>query len=98
MGQLDGKVALVTGAAHGIGRGIALAFAREGAAVGVNDVRLDARVEEVVREITALGRRAWPLPADVSDAAAVEAMVGRLLEEAGRIDVLVANAGIAERA
>ncbi len=97
MGKLDGKVALVTGAAHGIGRGIAVAFAREGTVVGVNDLRVDERLEDVVREIAATGRRAWPLPADVADAVAVEAMVGRLLDVAGRIDVLVANAGIAER-
>jgi len=98
MGQLEGKVALVTGAAHGIGRGIALAFAREGADVGVNDLRLDDRLEGVASEITGLGRRVWPLPADVADDAAVEAMVRALLAEAGRIDVLVANAGVAERA
>lgn len=97
MGQLDGKIALVTGAAHGIGRAIALAFAREGADVGVNDLRHDDALAGLVREITALGQRAWPLPADVSDAVAVEAMAVTLLRDAGRIDVLVTNAGIAER-
>jgi len=98
MGQLEGRVALVTGAAHGIGRGIALAFAREGADVGVNDLRRDDRLEEVIGEIAGMGRQAWPLPADVADAAAVEAMARTLLAQAGRIDVLVANAGVAERA
>ncbi len=97
MGRLDGKVALVTGAAHGIGRGIAVAFAREGANVGVNDLLDDERLAGVVQEIAALGRQVWPLPANVADAAAVEAMVQTLLERAGRIDVLVTNAGFAER-
>lgn len=97
MGRLDGKVALVTGAAHGIGRGIAVAFAHEGADIGVNDLLDDERLAGVVREIAALGRQAWPLPADVADAAAVEAMAQTLLERAGRIDVLVTNAGFAER-
>ncbi len=94
--RLEGQVALVTGAARGIGRAIALSFAREGADVGVNDLQDDAALQEVVVAIRALGRRAWPLPADVADAAAVEAIVRELCEETGRIDILVANAGIAE--
>jgi len=61
MGRLDGKVALVTGAAHGIGRGIAVAFAHEGADIGVNDLLDDERLAGVVREIAALGRQAWPM-------------------------------------
>jgi 3-oxoacyl-[acyl-carrier protein] reductase len=94
--RLEGQVALVTGAARGIGRAIALAFAREGADIGVNDLHDDAALREVVQEIRALGRRAWPLPADVADAAVVEALVQALHAEAGHIDLLVANAGIAE--
>jgi len=97
MGQLEGKTALVTGAGRGIGRSIALALARAGADVGVNDVRLDEQLRGVVAEIVALGCRAWSLPADVADAGAVETMVQKLLGEAGQIDVLVTNAGIMER-
>ncbi len=96
MARLDGKVALVTGGARGIGRGIALAFAREGAAVGVNDRRHDEELEQVVDEVRRMRRQAWALAADVSDDAAVHAMVTALLEQAGRIDILVTNAGIAD--
>jgi 3-oxoacyl-[acyl-carrier protein] reductase len=95
MGKLDGKIALVTGGGRGIGRAIALAFAREGADVAVNDIRQDAVLDEVAATIGGLGRRSWVLPADVADADAVQAMATRLLGEAGRLDILVNNAGIA---
>jgi 3-oxoacyl-[acyl-carrier protein] reductase len=98
MGKLDGRVALVTGGARGIGRAIALAFAAEGADVAVNDLRLDEALESVVAAIKNQGRRAWALPADVADEHAVQAMVDHLLAEAGRVDILVNNAGIANTA
>ena len=88
--RLEGKVALVTGAGHGIGRAIAERFAREGAQVGVNDVDA-ARAEETA---AAIGGRGLALPADVSSSEQVDAMFDRLLERFGRIDVLVNNAGL----
>ncbi len=91
MARLDGKVALVTGGARGIGRGIALAFAREGAAVGVNDRYHDEELEQVVAEVRRMGRQAWALGADVSDDAAVHAMVASLLAQAGHIDTVIAS-------
>lgn len=96
MARLSGKVALVTGGARGIGRGIALAFAREGADVGINDLRHDEALERVVAEVQAIGRRAWALPADVASETDVRAMAASLLEQAGRVDILVTNAGIAD--
>jgi len=90
--RLDGKVALVTGAGRGIGRGIALAFAESGADV-VCAARTQAQIEEVAADVRALGRRALALPCDVTDAAALDALVATTLRELGRVDVLVNNAG-----
>ena len=93
MGRLDGRVAIVTGAARGIGRGIALAFAREHAALTLVD--RDARaLEETRAECAALGERAIAVTADVSDPDAVGAMVARTLDELGALDILVNNAGV----
>jgi 3-oxoacyl-[acyl-carrier protein] reductase len=93
-GALDGKRALVTGGASGIGRAIALAFAAEGAHVAVNDVAPMAQVEAAIAEIRARGGRALAIRADVADEAAVLAMFERALAGLGDLDVLVNNAGI----
>jgi NAD(P)-dependent dehydrogenase (short-subunit alcohol dehydrogenase family) len=90
--RLDGRVALVTGAARGIGAAVAVALARCGADVAGCD-RDAAGLEETVRAVQALGRRAWSAVLDVRDAAAVRAFVARVAAEAGRLDVLVNNAG-----
>ena len=92
--RLEGKAALVTGAGQGIGRGIALRLAQEGADVGVNDLRREA-AEAVAEEVAALGRETLALQADVTRTAEVEAMGGRFLDRFGKIDILVNNAGIA---
>lgn len=89
------RVALVTGASRGIGRACALGLAHAGFDVVVNDIDRQASVLEGVRaEIAALGRNAWALIADVSDAAQVRAMVAAAISAAGHIDALVNNAGI----
>ena len=87
--KLAGKVALVTGASAGIGRTTALALAREGADVAVNYLTFGEEAERLAREIAGLGRRAMLLPVDVSDQAAVEAMVERTVRELGRLDILI---------
>ena len=93
MSLLADKVAVVTGAGRGIGRAIALAYARMGA-----DVACVSRTEEnsakAAAEVEALGRRAWPLAVDVSDTAAVDAAAKGILESTGRVDILVNNAGV----
>jgi len=102
MGLLDGKVALVTGAAHGIGRGEALELARQGAKVVVNDVGgsvhgegEDKRpAEEVAELIRARGGEAAANYDDVADWAGAQNMVRQAVDEFGRLDVLVNNAGI----
>ncbi|OGG52304.1 MAG: hypothetical protein A3F84_23380 [Candidatus Handelsmanbacteria bacterium RIFCSPLOWO2_12_FULL_64_10] len=91
-GQLSGKVAMVTGGGRGIGRAVALAFAREGADLCVV-ARTQAQVESVAGEVRALGRRALAVTADVTDPAQVERMAARVKEAFGRVDVLVNNAG-----
>jgi 3-oxoacyl-[acyl-carrier protein] reductase len=92
--QLTDRVALVTGAGSGLGREIALTFARAGARVAVNDVRREAAAR-VAKEIEAAGSQALVLVADVSDSVEVTAIFETLVEQWGTIDILVNNAGIA---
>jgi 3-oxoacyl-[acyl-carrier protein] reductase len=95
MDHLRGKVALVTGASRGIGRAIAVAFAREGLDVAINYRERAAEAEAVAAEVEARGRRALAFRADVSKAAEVDALVSAVEAKLGPIDVLVNNAGIA---
>jgi NADP-dependent 3-hydroxy acid dehydrogenase YdfG len=92
-GRLSGKVALVAGASSGIGEGAALALARAGASVVVSARRAD-RLDELVRRIADEGGQAFAAPADVTDEAAAERVVGAALERFGRVDILVNSAGI----
>ena len=95
MKRLEGRVALVTGAASGIGRAIALRLAAEGAAVVVTDVQVAAG-EETVARVVADGGRATFVEHDVADEAAWEAACARTEEEYGGLDVLVNNAGLGD--
>jgi 3-oxoacyl-[acyl-carrier protein] reductase len=92
--ELQGKVALVTGAAQGIGRTVALLLAQNGADIVVSDINLE-KAEQTAKEIEALGRRAMAIKADVANANDVERMVETILGKFGQIDILVNNAGIA---
>jgi NAD(P)-dependent dehydrogenase (short-subunit alcohol dehydrogenase family) len=99
--KLEGKVALVTGGARGLGRAYVLHLARLGADVVINDIDLNAAqeynepltAETVMAEVEALGRQALGVAADVTDKAAVEAMIDQTLARFGRLDILVNNAG-----
>jgi len=92
--RLKDKVALVTGSSRGIGRAIALAFAREGADIALNcSASVDA-AEKAAGEIRKLGRRAMVIQANVADKAAVNDMVTKVMDEFERIDILVNNAGM----
>ena len=92
--RLAGRRALITGAGSGIGRAMALLFAREGADVAVNDID-QARIDAVVAEVQALGRRAVGVKFDVTDLAAVQAGAQQARASIGPLNVLCANAGIA---
>ncbi|MEH7074992.1 3-oxoacyl-[acyl-carrier-protein] reductase [Neobacillus drentensis] len=92
--NLEGKAALVTGASRGIGREIALELARQGANVAVNFSGSEAKANEVVDEIKALGREAFAVKCDVSNAEEVAAMVKGTIDNFGKLDILVNNAGI----
>jgi acetoacetyl-CoA reductase/3-oxoacyl-[acyl-carrier protein] reductase len=94
MGRLDGKVALVTGASRGIGRAIALELAREGAKVAVNYQSKEARAQEVADEIAAAGGTGLLAKANLADPKEARALVKRVADQWGRLDVLVNNAGI----
>ena len=92
--RLTGKIAVVTGAGQGIGRGIAEVFAEEGADVVVSDLNLDDRTDEVACRIKKLGRRAITVQADVSKRSDLDRLFATTWEQLGPADVLVNNAGI----
>lgn len=91
--DFTGKVALVTGAGRGIGKGVALRLAKHGADIAVNDL-IPGTAENTVREVKALGRKAIAIPGDVSQNKTVNEMVENALKYFGYIDILVNNAGI----
>jgi NAD(P)-dependent dehydrogenase (short-subunit alcohol dehydrogenase family) len=92
--RLAGKVAVVTGGGSGIGRGIVLAMAREGADIAIPDIQV-LNAEKVADEVKALGRKAVAMKTDVTSVADVKVMTDRIRDIYGRIDVLVNNAGMA---
>ena len=97
MSTLTDRVAIVTGAGHGIGHAIALALARAGADVAAVDID-KAAAEKTAAAVTAVGRKGLALAADVGDLASIDRMVGQVVQAFGRIDTLVNNAGVTRRA
>jgi 3-oxoacyl-[acyl-carrier protein] reductase len=96
--RLKEKVALITGSSRGVGRAIALAYAKEGASVVVNYTSNQTAAEDVVEEIKEKGGRAIAFKADVARAAEAEALVQKGIEEFGGLDILVNNAGFSRPA
>jgi NAD(P)-dependent dehydrogenase (short-subunit alcohol dehydrogenase family) len=92
--RLAGKVAVVTGGGSGIGKGIVLAMAREGADIAIPDIQ-PMNAEKVAEEVKALGRRVLAMRADVTSAADVKTMLDKTRDALGQVDVLVNNAGMA---
>ncbi|HEU4670437.1 MULTISPECIES: 3-hydroxybutyrate dehydrogenase [Dyella] len=93
MASLDGKVALITGAASGIGKAIAELYAKEGAAVAIADINQQA-ADAAAAEITAAGGKAIGVVMDVTDEAAVNAGTEKVVAAFGRLDILISNAGV----
>ena len=93
MGAFDGKIAVVTGAARGIGQAIALKLAKGGADVAVCDLKVEW-LAETVAAVEALGRKALPVAVDVGDATQVNACIESVIKTFGRVDIMVNNAGI----
>lgn len=93
MNRLQGRMALVTGGARGIGRAIALAFAREGAGIAILDRRPDL-AEQTAKEIAGIGIASFSVTADVGDEGQVTSAISQVEGALGRIDILVNNAGI----
>ncbi|WP_181723950.1 SDR family oxidoreductase [Nocardia gipuzkoensis] len=91
-GKLTGKAAVVTGADSGIGRAVAIAYAREGADVLISYLDEDEDAKEVADLVTAAGRKAVLVPGDLSEAAHCRAVIDRAVREFGKVDVLVSNA------
>src|SRR4051812_31655865 len=94
MDSLAGKIALVTGSSRGIGRAVALAFAREGSNVVVNYRNRAAEAEAVQAEILQMGRRCLCVQADVSIKGNVEKLIGETQDLLGTVEILINNAGI----
>ena len=98
MGLLEGKTALITRAARGIGKGIALKFASEGANIAFTDLVIDENGLETEKEIAAFGVKAKGYASNAAEFAATEELVKQVLADFGRIDILVNNAGITKDA
>ncbi len=102
MGNLDGKIAIVTGASRGIGKAVAIGFAREGAKVAIAarsetkpKLGLPGTIHDTANEIKATGGQALAIKTDVTDEVQVQAMVKKVLDTWGRVDILVNNAAVA---
>ena len=94
MKLLEGKTAIITGASRGIGKAVALEFARQGANIAFTDLRYDEIAQETEKEIAALGVKAKMFASNAADFAATNATVDEIVKEFGRVDILVNNAGI----
>lgn len=95
MGKLEGKVAIVTGAAFGNGRGMAVRFAEEGADIVIADIDAD-RMQETARMVEASGRQALTQPCNVAKKNEIDALVAAAVDRFGHVDIAVANAGVVE--
>jgi len=92
--SLKNKIALVTGAGKGLGKGIALELANQGADIVINDLQYDESVEAIEKLIQELGRKCWFVATDITQEDAVKSMFSFIRNEIGRLDILVNNAGV----